>query len=55
LNQSLNPEEVIGEKSIRVSVGSYGFIFKTNVTVFFGFDEDSKLIDIWIWKTTDSL
>ena len=52
------PRTTIGEKSIRVFIGEYPFgegIFTTAVTVFWGFDENIKLIDVWVWKTTDSL
>jgi len=51
---SLDPDDqIIGVKRIRVELGSYyRFPFGANVTAFYGFDEDSKLIDIGIWKTT---
>lgn len=49
--------EEIGKKSIRVSLGDYRIIsnyyFVTNVSVFFGFNENDELIEIWVWKTTD--
>jgi len=54
-HQGIFPEKVIGSKSIRVNIGEYGLIFKTSVTVFWGFNEDSKLIDIWVWKTVDAI
>jgi len=42
--------------SIRAEVGSYwGVPFQTYVTIFWGFDSDGKLIDIWVWKTRDVL
>ena len=44
----------VGEKSIRALIGDYGFLFlKTSVSVYWGFDEDSKLIEIAVWKSTD--
>jgi hypothetical protein len=43
----------IGEKSIRVYLGSYRNIFETGVLVYFGFDENSKLIDAAVRKDTD--
>jgi hypothetical protein len=46
---------VVGEKSIRAFVGEYRNFFVTSVSVFWGFDEDSKLIEICIWKDEDSL
>lgn len=45
----------IGKKSIRAYLGSYRNIFETDVTAYFGFDENSKLIDIAIRKDTDAL
>ena len=58
----LSPEDIalgktrtVGEKSIEVYLGEYQNIFVTSVTVFWGFDKDSKLIDIYIWKDMDSM
>ena len=44
---------VVGEKSIRVMIGEYGIFLNTSVTVFWGFDGDSNLIEIAVWKSTD--
>lgn len=52
---ALGRETIVGEKSIRVFVGEYRNIFITSVTVFFGFDKNSKLIEIYVWKDKDSL
>jgi hypothetical protein len=42
--------------SIRASLGNYqGIPFQANVTVFWGFDENGKLIGIWVWKTWDAI
>ena len=50
------PARIVGEKSICASLGDYQDIpFKANVTVFWGFDGDSRLIDVWVWKTWDGL
>jgi len=46
---------VVGVKSMYVYIGEYRTIFATDVTVFYGFDEDSKLIDIAVLKEKDSL
>lgn len=46
---------IIGEKSMRVYLGDYRTIFVTSVSVFYAFDENSKLIDIAVLKETDSL
>lgn len=48
-------DKIIGEKSIRVFIGDYRNVFVTSVTVFWGFDENSKLIEVWVWKDQDSL
>jgi hypothetical protein len=53
-HQRVYPNRTIGEKSIRVEMGDYGFFLTTSVTVFWGFDENSELIDIWVWKTVDA-
>jgi hypothetical protein len=45
----------VGESFIRVSLKGYRLIFKIGVNVFFGFDEEGNLIDIWIRKDVDSL
>ncbi|MBA2937282.1 hypothetical protein HZF08_03115 [Paenibacillus sp. CGMCC 1.16610] len=51
--------EIIGEKSIRLSLGDYRIIsnyyFITDVSVFFSFNVNDQLIEIWVWKTTDGL
>lgn len=45
--------QYIGYRSIRSDLGDYNVILTTNVTVFWGFDEELKLIDIRVWKTVD--
>jgi len=47
--------KTVGKMSIRVFIGDYTNIFMTSVTVFWGFDEDGKLIDIYIWKDPNVL
>ncbi len=49
------PRTTVGSRSIKVFAGDYRNIFVTSVTVFWGFDENSKLIDVWVWKDTDGL
>lgn len=54
-DQRVRPAKVKGEMSIRSNFGDYrGFIFMVNVTVFFAFDEEGKLLDVWVWKTKDA-
>ena len=46
---------VIGEKSFEVHLGGYyGFLW-TDVTVFYGFDDNSMLIDVAVLKEKDGL
>lgn len=51
--------EMIGKKHISVYIGEYrsikNYYFITSVKVYFGFNEQSKLIDIRVQKMTDSL
>jgi len=50
---------IIGEQSIRVHAGIYRawykLFFNTFVDVLWGFDEDGKLIEIFVWKSIDAL
>ena len=57
LKQQSPQSAVIGRSHIRASLGNYQALplGTTNVTAFWGFDENRRLIQIWIWKTTDSL
>ena len=48
-------ENIVGVKSIRVYLGQYRRFFAVGVSVFYGFDENSKLIDIAVLKETDGL
>ena len=48
-------DRVVGVKSMYVYIGEYRMIFATDVTVFYGFDMDSKLIDIAVLKEKDTL
>ena len=48
--------ETVGVSSIHVHLGEYRNLpipLATDVDAFWGFDQAGKLIDIWIWKTTD--
>jgi hypothetical protein len=56
--QERNDNSVVGVKSIRAEAGTYWAIppipIRTGVTYFWGFDDNGKLIDVWVWKTTDA-
>ena len=55
-DQRTAPHTTVGKKHIRAELGSYqGIPFRAYVTVFWGFDEQSRLIDVWVWKTWDGL
>jgi len=55
-DQRIQPNKVVGNMSIRASLGDYqGFPLMTNVTVFWGFDNSGSLIDTWVWVTRDGL
>ncbi len=49
--------ETVGVTHIQASLGDYHRfpIGTTNTSAFWGFDSDGRLIEVWIWKTTDSL
>ena len=46
--QALN--ETVGSKSIKANVGEYTIFFETRVLVWWAFDEDSKLLDVFVRK-----
>ena len=54
-DQRVKPARDVGAKHLRASLGDYYDFWKVNVTVFWGFDQDERLIDVWVWKTSDAL
>jgi hypothetical protein len=55
-DQRVRPSRVVGAQHVQANLGDYRDIpifLATNVTVFWGFDVDGRLIDVWVWKTTD--
>ncbi len=44
----------VGVASICGQLGHYYHPFRTDVTAFWGFNADERLIDVWVWKTTDA-
>ena len=55
-DQRVKPAIETGSKSIRAELGNYqGIPWRVYVTAFWGFNEQSELIDIWVWKDWDSL
>jgi hypothetical protein len=56
LDQRLRSPRTVGRQHIETNLGDYLNIpvpLATNVTVLWGFDADSRLVDIWGWKTND--
>jgi hypothetical protein len=49
-----SPIQVVGVSSICGQLGHYWLPFRTDVTAFWGFDANGRLIDVWVWKTTDA-
>ncbi|GEN45959.1 hypothetical protein [Alkalibacillus haloalkaliphilus] len=58
-HQGITPRREIGEKSIRVHMGYYRafykFFLRTDVSLYYGFDENGELIEIWVRKMIGSL
>ena len=52
---NLHADYIIGDKSIKAYIGNFGIIFETSVEAYWGFDENDKLIEIGIRKTTNTL
>ena len=59
LKQEPPKDKVVGMQSIRAYLGRYRSFpipfITASVVAYFGFNEQGKLIDIWVWKTYDSL
>lgn len=54
--ERMQPHRKIGNHYIQVYLGEYqGIPFKCNVTVFWVFDENEKLVHIDVWKDYDGL
>ncbi len=48
--------EIVGVASIRANLGhhwTFPFL-TTDVSAFWAFDKEGRLIDVWIWKTVDA-
>jgi len=46
---------IVGEQSIRVQAGRYrfnGLLLQTTVSIFWAFDEEGMLTEIYIWKSS---
>ena len=49
-DRALNRRTIIGEHSIRASIGGYQNFFRTFVVVWWAFDENAELIEIYVKK-----
>jgi hypothetical protein len=49
--------KTVGVSSIRVHLGEYWslLLFRTAVDAFFGFDENGRLVEIWVWKNAEGI
>src|SRR5688572_25621628 len=47
------PPMVVGVSSIKGKLGHYYLPLRADVTAFWGFDAEGRLIDVWVWKTVD--
>ena len=52
---NLNADTIKGEKSIKVHAGWYMSPLRTDVEIYWGFDENSYLIEVGVRKTVDSV
>ena len=44
-------QKVVGVTSIEGNLGDLG---PMNVSAFWGFDRDDRLVDVWVWRTFDA-
>lgn len=54
-HQGVRPAREVGAKHIEAYAGHYRDLFRVDVVVYWGFDEQGRLIDVWVWKVVDSL
>jgi hypothetical protein len=59
-DQRVRPAVMTGAKHIQASLGDYTAFalimpLRANVTVFWGFDESSRLVDLWVWRNIEGL
>jgi len=47
--------DVIGEQSIEIHMGTYHFLGRIDISAFLAFDEDGKLIEIFVRRERDVL
>ena len=49
------PQNKVSIKCIYATLGHYNFPFRVDVEIFWGFDDRSRLVDIWVRKEIDAL
>ena len=55
MKREIDPK-IVGSSSLEMHLGEYRELpipLSTDVTAFWGFDGNGRLIDVWVWKTTD--
>jgi hypothetical protein len=53
------PQRLVGVNSVRAVLGDYRgpdglFLFVTSTEAYFGFDQQGRLLEVWVRKTTDA-
>lgn len=55
-DRRVKPASISGDMSLRSEFGEYRKgLSIISVTVFFAFNKNGELVDIWVWKTADSV
>ena len=49
------PPRVIGVSSLHARLGYYYLSLRTDVTAYWGFDDNGRLVDVWVRKTVNTL
>lgn len=52
--KAMHHAAVVGSSSLEAHLGDYGVFFRTSVDAYWGFDRDGRLLEVWVWKTTDA-
>jgi len=56
LKQEGSVQKTVGVQSIRAEAGDYwSFPYMVSVSIFWGFDKNGKLVDVWVWKVHEGL
>ena len=47
-HQRVQPSREVGSRHIEAYAGNYSVLFRTDASVYWGFDTDGRLIDVWV-------